>query len=102
MLVGHILVDSSNWSPSVLAINPRSDVVVLPPFSCVGDLVQVSVVSVAWAVSVGPDANQPLPPHLEDIVAGSHPSLGAKGRDILHSGIFFISTFMSSRLRVSR
>ena len=54
----------------------------------VGDVVQVSAVSVARAVSVGPDANQPLPPHLEDIVAGSHPSLGENGRamlrDILH------------------
>ena len=43
MLGGRTLVDTSNWSAEVLVINPGSDVVVLPPFSCVGDVVQVSV-----------------------------------------------------------
>ena len=42
MLVGHILVDMSNWSARVLVFNPGSDVVVLP---CVGIVVQVSAVS---------------------------------------------------------
>ena len=81
-LVGLTLVDTSNWSARVSVINPGSEVM-LPPFSCVGDVVQVFATSVARAVSVGPDANQPLPPHLEDIVAGSHHSLGEKGRATL-------------------
>ena len=66
-------------------INPGYDVVVLPPFACVGNVVQVSAVSVARAVSVQPDVNRPLPPHLEDIVAGSHPSLGDEGRATLRN-----------------
>ena len=41
VLDGHTLVDTSNGSAKVLVINPGSDVVVLPPFSCVGDVVQV-------------------------------------------------------------
>ena len=36
VLVGRTLVDTSNWSAKVLVINPSSDVVVLPPLSCVG------------------------------------------------------------------
>ena len=47
VLVGRTLVDASEWSASVLLVNPGSDVVVLPSFSCVGDLVPASVVSVA-------------------------------------------------------
>ena len=39
---GRTLVDTSNWSAKVLVINPGPDVVVLPPFSCVGNVVQVS------------------------------------------------------------
>ena len=83
----------SNWSANVLVINAGSDVVLLPPFSCVGNVVQVSAVSIAQAVSIHPEANQigPHPPHLGDIVAGSHPSLGEEGRaalkDILHKYI---------------
>ena len=34
VLVGRILVDASEWSASVLLVNPGSDVVVLPSFSC--------------------------------------------------------------------
>ena len=30
-------------------------------------------------------ANQPLPEHLEDIITGSHPSLGDEGRDTLRT-----------------
>ena len=68
-------------------INPGSDVVVLPPFSCVVDVVQVSAVSIARAASIQPEANQigPLPTQLEDIVAGSH--LWAALTDILHKYI---------------
>ena len=34
VLVGRILVDVSEWSASVILVNPGSDVVVLPSFSC--------------------------------------------------------------------
>ena len=50
VLVGRTLVDVSNWSASVLLINPGSDTVVLPSFSCVGDFIPVSAVSVAQTV----------------------------------------------------
>ena len=50
ILVSRTLVDTSNWSARVLVINPGSDAVVLPMFSCVGNVVHVSAVSVAWAV----------------------------------------------------
>ena len=56
MLVGRTLVDTSNWYAEVLVINVGSDVVVLSPFSCVGDVVQVSAVTVARTLST-----QPLP-----------------------------------------
>ena len=52
-------------------------------------MVQVSAVSVARTLSTWPKAapHGPLPPHLEKIVAGSHP-LGMDGHasltDILH------------------
>ena len=63
------------------------------------NLVLVSAVSVTQTVVVDTEANQPLPEHLEDIVTGSHPSLGDEGqatlRNILHK-------FMFSRLRVNR
>ena len=59
VLVCHILVDMSNWSTKVLVINPGSDVVVLPPFSCVGDVVQVSAVTVARTPLIRPEATSP-------------------------------------------
>ena len=80
VLVGHTLVDASEWSASVLLVDPGSDVVVLPSFSCVGDLVPVSV---ARSAVVFPGVSRILPEHLEDIVAGSHPSLGVEGRAML-------------------
>ena len=80
VLMGRILVDTSQWSASVLLVNPSSDVVVLPSFSCVGELVPVSVVSVAQSTVVPPGVDRTLPEHLEDIVVGSHPSLGLEGR----------------------
>ena len=88
VLVGRTLVNTSNWSASVLVINPGSGVVVLPPFSCVGSVVQVSAVAVAQDRLIPMEADQfgPLPPHLEDIVGGSHPSLGGGvGRRFGHS-----------------
>ena len=82
VLVGHTLVDSSSWSASVLMVNPSADVIVLPCFSCVENLVPVSAVSVA-------------PDHLEDIVTGSHPSLE---RPVgCCSGTFSIGMHMFSR-----
>ena len=47
VLVGRTLVDASQWSASVLLVNPSSEVMVLPYFLCVGELVLVSAVSVA-------------------------------------------------------
>ena len=53
-------------------------------------MVQVSAVIVVQTLSIQTEATPhgPLPPHLEDIVAGSHPSLGVEGRatltDLLH------------------
>ena len=85
VLVGRNLVDASDWSANILLINPGSDTVVLPSFSYVGDLVPVSAVSVAQAVVVAPETNRPLPQHPDDIVTGSHPSLGM--RDKSHSRI---------------
>ena len=52
VVVGHLLAED----------------IVLPSFTFVGNLVPVSAVSVALCVA--------LPDHLEDIVTGSHPSLG--------------------------
>ena len=100
MLHGRTLVDTSNWSAKVLPINPGSDVVVLPPFSCVGNVVQVSVVTIAQKMSIRLESTQHgrLPPHLEDIVVGSHPSLEER-RGVRHSLTFSIRTIMSSRRR---
>ena len=85
VLVGRTLVDALAWSASVLLVNPGSDVVVLPSFSCIGNLVPVSAVSVARSSIVSPGVGRTLPEHLEDIVAGSHPSLGGKVRTTLQS-----------------
>ena len=60
-------------------------VTVTPFFLCVGDLVPVSAVSVARSAVVSPGVSQTLPEHLEDIVAGSHPSLGVEGRATLRN-----------------
>ena len=51
VLIGRTLVDTSSWLAEVLVINPGSEVVVLPPFSCVGDVVEVSAVTVARTMS---------------------------------------------------
>ena len=89
MVVGHTLVDASSWSASVLMVNPNAEEIVLPSFTCVGNLFPVSAVSVAMAEQALPrDTCIALPDHLEDIVTGSHPSLGEAGRlllrDLLH------------------
>ena len=75
--VGCTLVDASLWSASVLMVNPNEEEIVLPSFAFVGDLVPVSAVLVALADPTLPgDRCEALPDHLEDIVMGSHPSLG--------------------------
>ena len=71
-----VTMDASQWSASVLLVNPRSsrsEVVVLPSFSCVGELVPVSRSAITPS-----RVDWTLPVHLEDIVAGSHPSFGWK------------------------
>ena len=85
ILMGRTWVDASSWSASVLMVNPSSEVVVLPSFSCVGDLVPVSAVSVARSELESPEGGGTLPDHLEDIVVGSHPSLGEVGRRSLRN-----------------
>ena len=51
-----------------------------------GDLVPVSAVSVALADPALPgEMCDALPDHLEDIVTGSHPSLGEAGRLLLRN-----------------
>ena len=69
---------------------------VLPSFSCVGDLVLVSSVSVAQTELELTEGGGTLPDHLEDIVVGSHPSLGEVGRRSLRN--LYIGTLMFFRL----
>ena len=84
VVVGHTLVDASTPSASVLIINPNAEEVVLPCGSYIGDLVPVLAVSVARS-----DLQLPiriataLSDYLEDIVRGSHTSLGDTGRQSL-------------------
>ena len=86
VIVGHTLVDASSWSASVLIVNPNADEIVLPCFTCVGNLVPVSAVSVALAEPVLPGEEcGTLPDQLEDIVMGSHHSLGEAGRLLLRN-----------------
>ena len=76
MIVGHTLVDASSWSAGVLMVNPNAEEIVLPSFTCVGNLFPVSAVSVALAeLALPSEGCKTLPVHLEDIVMGSHPSL---------------------------
>ena len=84
MVVGHTLVDASSWSASVFMVNPNAEEIVLPSCAFVADLVPVSAVLVALTDPALPnDMGEPLPDHLEDIVTGSHPSLGEAGRLLL-------------------
>ena len=86
VIVGHTLVDVSSRTASVLMVNPNAVVeeVVLPSFTCVGKLVPVSAISVALA---DPGLLN-LPEHLEEIIAGSHPSLGDSGRHLLRDLLY--------------
>ena len=77
MVVGCTLVDASSWSAGVLMVNPNAEEIILPSFTCVGNLVPVLAFSVALADPGLPgEGCETLPEHLENIVTGSHPSLG--------------------------
>ena len=73
---------------SVLLVKPSSEVVVLPSFSCMGELVPVSAVSVARSAVTPSRVDRTLPVHLEDIVVDSHPSLGSEGRARLRTILY--------------
>ena len=89
VVVGHTLVDASSGSGSVLIVNPNAEVVVLPGLTLIGKLVPVAATSVAIE-DRGPPNNGPvaLPEYLEEIVKGSHPSLGDTGRQLLRDLLF--------------
>ena len=83
--MGHTLVDATTSSASVLIINPNAEEVVLPCGSHIGDLVPVLAVSVARSdLQLPIKMTTVLPDYLEDIVKGSHISLGDTGRQSLH------------------
>ena len=84
--MGHTLVDASSGSGSVLIVNPNAEVVVLPGLTLIGKLVLVVAISVAIE-DTGPP-NNGLPEYLEEIVKGSHPSLGDAGRELLRDLLF--------------
>ena len=89
VVVGHTLVDASSLSASVLMVNPNAEEVVLPSFTCVCKLVPVLAISVALADPGLPDdGHVALRDHLEEIVLGSHPSLGESGRQLLRELLF--------------
>ena len=84
VVVGHTLVDALTPSASVLIINPNAEEVVLPCGSHIGDLVPVLAVSVARSYfQLSIKMTTVLPDYLEDIVKGSHTSLGDTGRQSL-------------------
>ena len=85
VIVGHTLVDATTPSANVLIINPNAEEVVLPCGAHIGDLVPMLAVSVAQSDLQGPvKRTAVLSDYLEDIVQGSHPSLGDTGRQSLH------------------
>ena len=73
----------------MLIVNPNAEVVVLPSFTCIGKLVPVAAILVALE-DLGYPSNglAALPDYLEEIVAGSHPSLGDAGRQLLRDLLF--------------
>ena len=86
VVVRHTLVNASSWSASVLMINPNAEEIVLPCQTCVGKLVPIAAVSVALAdPELSGDTRVVLPDNLEDIVMGSHPSLGEGGWQLLRN-----------------
>ena len=84
VVVGHTLVDASSCSASVLMINPNAEEIVLPFRHVWGSWFQHRPVSVALSdPELSGNMGVVRPDHLEDIVAGSHPSLGEAGRRLL-------------------
>ena len=82
VVVGHMLVDASS-------VNPNVEVVVLPSCTLIGKLVPVAAISVAMEDTGLPnDGPAALPEYLEEIVGGSHPSLGDAGRQLLRDLLF--------------
>ena len=89
VVVGHTLVDASSGSGRVLIVNPNTEVVVLPGLTLIGRLVPVAAISVAMEDTGLPnDGPAAMPEYLEEIVRGSHPSLGDAGRQHLRDLIF--------------
>ena len=89
IVVGHMLVDASSCSGSVLIVNPNAEVVVLPSFTCIGKLVPVAAISVALEDPGYPSKRlAALPDYLEEIDAGSQLSLGDAGRQLLRDLLF--------------
>ena len=89
VIVGHTLVDASSRSANVLMVSPNAEEAVLPSFTCVGKLVPVSAILVALADPGLPnEEHATLPKHLEEIVAGLHPSLGDSGRQLLRDLLY--------------
>ena len=68
---------------------PNAEEVVLPSFTCVGKLVPVSAISVALADPGLPkEEHAILPEHLENIIAGSHPSLSNSNQQLLRDLLY--------------
>ena len=89
VVVGHTLVGTSSGSGRVLIVNPSVEVVVLPGLTLIGKLVPVAAISVAMEDTGLPqDRPAALPEYLEEIVGGSHPSLGDACRQRLRDLIF--------------
>ena len=89
IVVGHTLVDASSGCGSIVIVNTITEVVVLPGLTLIGKLVPVAAISVAMEDTGLPnDGPAALPEYLEEIVGGSHPSLGDAGRQLLRDLIF--------------
>ena len=99
--MGHTLVDESTSSANVLIINPNAEEVVLPCRTSIGQLVLISAVSVARSeLRLPTNTAVVLPEYLEDIVKGSHTSLGIPV--VSHCANCFIAMNMHFRRRENR
>ena len=89
VVVGHTLVDASSGCGRVLIVNPNAEVVVLPGLTLITKLVPVAAISVAMEDTGLPnDGPAALLEYLEEIIGGSHPSLGDAGQQRLRDLIF--------------
>ena len=84
-------MDASSGSGSVLIVNPNAEIVVLPGCTCIGKLVPVAMED----PGLPNDGLAALPEYLEEIVVGSHPSLGDAGRQLLRDLLFRYSHVFS-------